>query len=146
MGPQQQVCPEKTVECVFVLPPGKAQHLGPKCLHKQSVDISVCDTHPCFLAAGLWIISMCVFAVLLLKLVAQGLATPEMSVLLHKQKYKSNLFQHRCGVFAAFSQGHYLTLRCLITAKISQFNTRVPGCYQNVTWHFRRNHLLATWL
>lgn len=69
------------MECVLVLPSGKAPHLGTECLHKQSVGISVCDTHPCFLAAGPWIISMRIFAVLLLKLVAQGLATPEISVL-----------------------------------------------------------------
>lgn len=30
------------------------------------------DMHPCFLAGGPWVISMCAFTVLLLKLVAQG--------------------------------------------------------------------------
>ncbi|XP_059768501.1 small ribosomal subunit protein uS11m isoform X1 [Balaenoptera ricei] len=47
---------------------------------------------------------------------------------------------HRCSVFPSFGQGHHPTPSCTFTTKINLFNSRVPGCWQNITRQFRRNH------
>lgn len=41
--------------------------------------------------------------------------------------------------FPFFWPSHHLTPRRTVTTKISLF--KVPGCWQNIAWHVRRNHL-----
>lgn len=108
--------------------------MGPKYLHRVLASAYVTPSLPpwqqgsdCFHEG------LCCLAPTGSELVAQDWLHLHRSSMQAKGQICLLSFLHRCSVSPSLSQGPHLTRRYSVATRISRFNTRVPGCWQDIT-------------